>query len=200
MGTTDIREPIQKRSIEKKEKIIEAGFDLICQKGYYNTNTAEIAKSAGVSTGIIYQYFRDKYDILLEGIKKYSKDIFYPMLNIAETKISKDNIDIVLREMITSFIKTHKLSQSAHEEITAMTHSDKQIAEFFQEHEMYMTKSIADLLVKNGFNEKNILENVHISINLIDDLCHEIVYHKHADLNYEIMIDNVIKIIVNLLK
>ena len=200
MGTTDIREPIQKRSIEKKEKIIEAGFDLICQKGYYNTNTAEIAKAAGVSTGIIYQYFRDKYDILLEGIKKYSKDIFYPMLNIAETKISKDNIDIVLREMITSFIKTHKLSQSAHEEITAMTHSDKQIAEFFQEHEMYMTKSIADLLVKNGFNEKNILENVHISINLVDDLCHEIVYHKHTELDYDIMINSVIDIIIHLLK
>ena len=200
MGTTDIREPIQKRSIEKKEKIIEAGFDLICQKGYYNTNTAEIAKAAGVSTGIIYQYFRDKYDILLEGIKKYSKDIFYPMLNIAETKISKDNIDIVLREMITSFIKTHKLSQSAHEEITAMTHSDKQIAEFFQEHEMYMTKSIADLLVKNGFNEKNILENVHISINLVDNLCHEIVYHKHTELDYDIMINSVIDIIINLLK
>ena len=41
-------------------------------------NTAEIAKSAGVSTGIVYQYFRDKYDILLEGIKKYSKDILLP--------------------------------------------------------------------------------------------------------------------------
>ena len=56
MSTNNIREPIQKRSIEKKEKIIEAGFDLICEKGYYNTNTAEIAKAAGVSTGIVYQY------------------------------------------------------------------------------------------------------------------------------------------------
>lgn len=200
MSSNEIREPIQKRSIEKKEKIIEAGFELICQKGYYNTNTAEIAKSAGVSTGIVYQYFRDKYDILLEGIKKYSKDIFYPMLNITETEVNKENLEIVLRKMITSFIKTHKLSQSAHEEITAMTHSDKQIAQFFQDHEMYMTQTIANLLIKSGFDEKNILENVHISINLIDDLCHEIVYHKHKELNYDIMIDNVVKIIVNLLK
>ena len=52
MSENEIREPIQKRSIEKKEKIIQAGFELICDKGYYNTNTAEIAKSAGVSTGI----------------------------------------------------------------------------------------------------------------------------------------------------
>ena len=44
MSSNEIREPIQKRSIEKKEKIIEAGFELICKKGYYNTNTAEIAR------------------------------------------------------------------------------------------------------------------------------------------------------------
>ena len=64
MGNSQIREPIQKRSIEKKEKIIECGFELICKEGYHNINTAEIAKVAGVSTGIIYQYFKDKNDIL----------------------------------------------------------------------------------------------------------------------------------------
>ena len=53
MENKEIREPIQKRSIQKKESIISKGFELICQKGYYNTNTAEIAKAAGVSTGIL---------------------------------------------------------------------------------------------------------------------------------------------------
>ncbi|NLC47867.1 MAG: TetR/AcrR family transcriptional regulator, partial [Tenericutes bacterium] len=80
MRKISVREPIQKRSIEKKEKIIESGFNLICEKGYHNTNTAEIAKNAGVSTGIIYQYFKDKHDILIEGMKLYSSSIFYPML------------------------------------------------------------------------------------------------------------------------
>ena len=55
MGNAEIREPIQKRSIEKKEKIIQAGFELIWQKGYYSTNTDEIPRVAGVSTRIIYQ-------------------------------------------------------------------------------------------------------------------------------------------------
>ena len=45
----NIREPKQKRAVEKKEKILEAGFELICLNGYYNTNTAEIAKKANVS-------------------------------------------------------------------------------------------------------------------------------------------------------
>ena len=173
MGINEIREPIQKRSIEKKEKIIKAGFELICQKGYYNTNTAEIAKSAGVSTGIVYQYFKDKHDILVEGIKRYASDIFYPMLNITT------NINI------------------AHEEMMSMTHSDKEIAEFFQQNEMTMTKNISNILLKNGFDSNNLEEKVHISIHLIDDLCHEIVYHKHKDLDYDVMINLVIDNILN---
>ena len=200
MSSNEIREPVQKRSIEKKEKIIKAGFELICEKGYYNTNTAEIAKTAGVSTGIVYQYFKDKHDILVEGIKKYASDIFYPMLNITTTiKIDKNNLDKILRNMINAFIENHKLSQVAHEEIMSMTHSDKEIAEFFQENEMAMTKNISRILLDNGFDSKNLDEKVHIAIHLIDDLCHEIVYHKHKDLNYDVMIDLVIENILNLM-
>ena len=199
MKINEIREPIQKRSIEKKEKIIKAGFELICEKGYYNTNTAEIAKAAGVSTGIVYQYFKDKHDILVEGIKRYASDIFYPMLNVTSNiKIDKNNLDSVLRNMINTFVENHKLSQIAHEEIMAMTHSDKEIAEFFQENEMAMTKNISRILLDNGFDEKNLDEKVHIAIHLIDDLCHEIVYHKHKDLDYYVMINLVIENILNL--
>lgn len=200
MSTNNIREPIQKRSIEKKQKIIKSGFDLICQKGYYNTNTAEIAKAAGVSTGIVYQYFKDKHDILLEGIKLYAGDIMYPVANNFPTDVSPDNLKTVLKEVINKFIENHKLSQVAHEEIMSMTHSDKEIADFYRKREMYTTKTISNILIKNGFDKTNLDERVHISINLIDDLCHEIVYHKHNELNYDIMINLVLDTIVNLLK
>lgn len=201
MSENEIREPIQKRSIEKKEKIIQYGFELICQKGYYNTNTAEIAKAAGVSTGIVYQYFKDKHDILLEGIKRYAKDIFFPMLNITSSeKINKDNLETVLRNMINTFIENHKLSQSAHEEITAMIHSDKEISNFFHEHELYMTDKIVNVLNNSNICQDYLEEKVHISINLIDDLCHEIVYHKHKEMNYDVMVNLVIETIMNLLK
>lgn len=200
MKINEIREPIQKRSIEKKEKIIKAGFELICEKGYYNTNTAEIAKAAGVSTGIVYQYFKDKHDILVEGIKRYASEIFYPMLNVTSNiKIDKSNLDTILKNMVNTFIENHKLSQVAHEEIMAMTHSDKEIAEFFQQNEMTMTKNISRILVDNGFDSKNLDEKVHIAMHLIDDLCHEIVYHKHKDLDYDIMINLVIENILNLI-
>lgn len=200
MSGIEVREPIQKRSIEKKEKIIESGFELICEKGYYNTNTAEIAKNAGVSTGIVYQYFKDKHDILIESLKKYADNIFYPMINIPIKEFNKNNLDEIIKKMINSFIQNHKLSQSAHEEIMAMVHSDREVAFYFHKREMEMTNNIYKLLINNGFEDNNLMEKSHIAIGLIDNLCHEIVYHKHNGLNYDKMTDICVKTISDLLK
>jgi len=199
MSESEIREPKQMRSIETKEKIIEAGFELICNDGYYKTNTSKIAKKAGVSTGIVYQYFKDKKDILLSGLDKYADDIFYPMLNMSNIKFDKNNFADIMKDMIAKYIGNHKLSKTAHEEITAMTHSDKDIAYFFYKREMDMTHKIVSALTENGFNIANINEKVHIVIGLIDNLCHEIVYHKHEELDYDIMTNVVINEIVNIL-
>ena len=200
MSETEIREPIQKRSIETKDKIIEAGFELICNDGFYNTNTSKIAKKAGVSTGIIYQYFKDKRDIFLAGLDKYADDIFYPMLNMPNISFSKDDLPNIMKNMIKRYISNHKLSAIAHEEITAMTHSNKDVAFYFHKKEMEMTNKISNILVENGFSISNINEKVHIVIGLIDNLCHEIVYHKHKELDYNIMTDVVVNEIVNILK
>ena len=200
MADNIIREPIQKRSIEKKEKIIKYGFELICKKGYYNTNTAQIAKAAGVSTGIVYSYFNDKHDILLEGLKRYANNIFYPSIDfITDTTITEKNLDEIVRKVISQFVTNHKLSQSAHEEITAMTHSDKDVAKFFHENEIEMTNVVVELLKKNNFDFKDLTERVHIIIGLIDNICHEIVYHKHKDINYDTMTDITINEIVHIL-
>ena len=199
MSENEIREPIQKRSIEKKDKIIKAGFDLICEKGYYNTNTAEIAKAAGVSTGIVYSYFKDKHDILIEGIKLYANDIFYPMINFENTKLDKDNLKQTFYNMINSFIENHKLSQTAHEEIMAMVHTDKEIAETYHNYEIEITNKFAEILSQNGFDSEALHEKVHIALGLIDNLCHEIIYHKHEKMNYNKMIEIVVTTIINLI-
>ena len=198
MGNSEIRNPIQKRSIEKKEKIIEAGFELMCRNGYYKTNTAKIAKHAGVSTGIVYQYFNDKHDILIEAIKKYSDSIFFPMISVPND-FNKKNFDDKLDEMINEFVVNHKLSQTAHEEITAMQHSDEEIAHYFFEAEIKITETLQKAFINAGFNDNNLKEKTHLIIHIIDDLCHEIVYHQHDNMNYKKMTELVIYTIKNIL-
>lgn len=197
---SEIREPIKKTSIAKKEKIIEKGFELMCNKGYHNVTCVDIAHYTGVSTGIIYQYFKDKRDIFISGTKDYANKIMFPMLDIiVNKKIDKSNLKEILSKMIDSFIKTHTIKKEAHEELMAMTNLDDEIAKIFTESELRMTKQISEVLIKSGFDETNIEEKVHIAINMIDNYCHEVVYHKHKDLNYDAMKEEILNIIVNIL-
>ena len=194
------RIPTQKRSIEKRNKIIEKGFKLMYKKGYYNTSTPDIAESAGVSTGIIYQYFNDKKDIFIEGIKQYSNSIMFPMINVLESqKIEINNFDKLLNTMIDKFIETHTISKKAHEELITMSHLDSDISAIFKNFEFETTEKIVTLLENNNIHLENPREKVHIIINIVDNLCHEIVYHKHKDLDYDVMINLVIENILNLI-
>ena len=196
----NIREPKQQRAIDKKEKIVKVGFDLICENGYYNTNTAEIAKEAGVSTGIVYQYFKDKYNILIEGLEKYGDDIFFPMLKTKDVKFDKKDFDKLLKQMINHYISNHKVSNVAHEEIMSMVHSDKRVANYYYKRELEMTNFLKEILLNNNFKNDNLYEKVHIMMGLIDNLCHEVTYHKHDNMNYDIMTNLVIENIKNLFK
>ena len=196
----NIRIPKQKRAIEKKERIIKAGFDLICKNGYYNTNTAEIAKEAGVSTGIVYQYFKDKYDILLLGLEKYGDNIFFPMLKSKNIKFDKKDFGNLLKQMIKYYISNHKISNTAHEEIMSMVHSDERVSEYYYKRELELTNSLKEILLNNNFKDDNLSEKVHIMMGLIDNLCHEVTYHKHINMNYDVMETLVIDNIKNLFK
>lgn len=57
---------IQERTILNRQKILKAAKHLFNVKGYYHTNTKEIAKEAGVATGSFYNYFPDKLSIFQE--------------------------------------------------------------------------------------------------------------------------------------
>ena len=80
-----------------------------------------------------------------------------------------------------------------------MTHSDKTIAFYFYKREIEMTNQIVKTLKNNGFKKHNLEERVHIATGIIDNLCHEIVYHKHDEIDYNVMTNIVIENIVNLI-
>jgi len=54
--------PVQNEQIraESKHRIMEAAFKLIATNGYESTSIAMIAKTAGVSKGLLYNYFESK--------------------------------------------------------------------------------------------------------------------------------------------
>ncbi len=198
---SETRMPTQKRSIEKRNRIIEKGFELMCEKGYYNTNTAEIAEYANVSTGIVYQYFNDKEEIFLEGVKNYFDNLLNSLIDFLEkNKIELTNMDKLLNDMIDLLIKKHNISKKAHNELTAMSHLNSKVDHYYKEQELNVTKKIVSILENNNIHVDNSFEKIHIIYGMIDNLCHEIIYHNHDEMNYDIMKNEVINISINILK
>ncbi len=198
---SETRMPTQKRSIEKRNRIIEKGFELMCNNGYYNTTTSDIAKYANVSTGIIYQYFNDKKEIFLEGVKCYTDKIMFPTISlIDENKKLQSNLTSFFKEIITINKKQHTSTKKAHQELTSMEHLDDDVEKIFKEKELILTDKLYNLFLNNGYRKENLKEKIHIIVNLIDSLAHEEAYHKHPNFNYNEMEDIVIKMIIDTLK
>ena len=81
-----------------------------------------------------------------------------------------------------------------------MGYSDELVAEYYYKRELEMTTTIKEILLNNNFKDNNLNEKVHIMIGLIDNLCHEITFHKHDNMNYDLMTELVIDNIKNLFK
>jgi len=66
---------------QKKELIMETALELFAESGFHATSMSQIAKKAGISKGLTYNYFESKNEIL-EEILETSSNKFYENLDI----------------------------------------------------------------------------------------------------------------------
>lgn len=74
-------------SPEKQEKVMRAAISEFVNRGFEKGNIGDIAKSAGVSKGSMYQYFENKKELFLYSVnwalelimQKYDKDALFNM-------------------------------------------------------------------------------------------------------------------------
>lgn len=63
----------------RRAEIVAAAVELFSQQGFYTTTIQEVARKAGVSIGLIYQYVHDKHDVLLLALlsvlESYKREI-----------------------------------------------------------------------------------------------------------------------------
>ncbi|MDA3899417.1 MAG: TetR/AcrR family transcriptional regulator [Spirochaetes bacterium] len=132
MSNRNIRVPQQDRGKESKNSIIEAGLRLFSEKGYYKTNSKEIAKRAGVSIGSFYMYFADKKALFREIVELYNQKIC-DVLNDIEDPQNSSFVDekTFLNYLITKLIEAHAIYPQLHQELTVMAASDPDIAKVY---------------------------------------------------------------------
>ncbi len=182
-----IRQPQQERSNEKKQKIIEASYELFTEVGYYKANTSDIARRAGVSTGIVYSYFKDKRDILLYVLKIYIEKVTKPLSEVLENTSAPVDFDRLIGDFIDATIKIHHENAHLHNTLHSLGVSDEDVNDEFMELQNTITETVSEKLISLGYKPPYLKERVHLAMNAIQSFAHESVYDTHDYLDYGVM-------------
>src|SRR5437868_12287005 len=58
----------------KRDAILRAAIDLFAERGYFNSQVADVARAAGVAAGTVYLYFKSKDDLLVSIFDRSMRD------------------------------------------------------------------------------------------------------------------------------
>jgi AcrR family transcriptional regulator len=81
----------------RKQQILDAALAVFSEKGFAAATTAEIAQTAGIAEGTIYNYFKSKRELFVTVIRELI--IAVPLLDLIE-KIPKADIDVTFRQIL----------------------------------------------------------------------------------------------------
>jgi AcrR family transcriptional regulator len=96
--TPDQFEELREKS---KEKIIYAAVQLFSTVGYFSTSVSNIAEKAGVSKGLIYNYFDSKESVLESIIQKAFEEVDR-VFNFGEAAPPKQRLENIINRLFES--------------------------------------------------------------------------------------------------
>lgn len=93
---------MQSRIQQNKEAIFSATKMLIGQGGFKNAQITAIAETAGVSNGLVYRYFKNKSQLMLDVLNKVSDAEIHILNSIADSDLL---VDDKLHKAVRVFVK-----------------------------------------------------------------------------------------------
>lgn len=199
MDNKVVRIPQQKRSIEKKEKIIKAAMDIFMESGYLNTNTADIAKAAGISTGSVYAYFKDKKDILLICLYRFGERLTKQIGEKVKSLSFNEDIKNTMVSVLRIFVNYQNWTKLLHDEIMSLKYIDTDVKNYFRDIQKTMIGEVVNQLKLSGYVFSNEKEQTFLLFQMIMGIEDELAFDHSADINQEILIDECARIIVSML-
>lgn len=96
------RSPSENERIRQmaKEKILEAAMDLFIHQGYHATSISDVAKHAGISKGLLYNYFSGKEGLLAAMVEERIAGVAEVIENAASLQAPADQLKYILEQAI----------------------------------------------------------------------------------------------------
>lgn len=85
---------LETSQLNTRQKIINAALLVAAKEGFAKATTDQIARRAGVSEGIIYHYFKSKYDLCCNMIKERAEEFRQRLIEeIKECTCARNRLD-----------------------------------------------------------------------------------------------------------
>jgi AcrR family transcriptional regulator len=171
-----IRTPKQERSIKKKTAIREVALYLFCQEGYHKVTTNQIAKKAGMSVGSLYEYYKDKENILIDILNDYF-EVFLNNQN-SITQLFKNGIKNAdkhqwIRLLLDNLIKSHRSSLAFNRELHIMYFSIPEVATVCNTQKSIIRTIVHESLLE--IEDELIVKDVEVAAIIFLDLLDSII-------------------------
>ncbi len=182
-----IIKPVQKRSIETRNRIINAAKNLFAEKGFENTNTNLIAGQSGLSIGSVYAHFTNKWEIFHTILEKFSLEVFeYLKESINNITKDRNTLNEAIELLINGLYKAHMLNGQLNTEIAKFVLKDPKAGEIRSAWEQKMNQEIISLIAHFGNHVK--IKNIEIAVTVIHRSAHEVFQYlyknrEHVDEN-----------------
>ena len=92
---------------EKRERVLNAGYQIFGKHGYRKASTADIARAAGISKAMLFYYFNSKKELYLDLIREGSG----VLLNDMNARLDAISTDFFERVLALSQIKVETLKK-----------------------------------------------------------------------------------------
>mgnify|MGYP002768342037 FL=1 len=192
------RVPVQKRSIEKKQRIKNAALKLMSEKGYFLTSSNEIAKEAGVSVGTFYSYFKDKKALYAELVD----DIYSAVLALIDLNALPEQLSIeeTVGLYVTAVFKGHEYLSDFQREIAALSEQSDEFRELEMVHKTNIKNIFSKLLMtyQKQLKPDDLETATYVILTTIEAVVHDTQFHNGGK-NKEAVIKELTAMIVNYL-
>ena len=107
------KSPLQARSREMVEHLLEAAARVFVKEGYARATTNRIAVAAGVSVGSLYQYFPSQDAIAVELLKRY-RETLIELVGSRLGAADHESFESIVRELFTDLFRARGINPALH--------------------------------------------------------------------------------------
>ncbi len=172
------RKPVQRRSRDTVQAILDAAARLFAAAGYARTTTNHIAERAGVSIGSLYEYFPSKDAILVALTERHLAEAEERLAaELAAVRRPGMTLAAVVRRLVDVMVALHArdpgLQRVLFEEAPLPPRVRARVARLEDE----MAREVAALLASHGVPADEAPRAARLGVEVLESLTHRLVVH-----------------------